>query len=152
MAEATAFSSRTPRFELPLLHPGQAQKEFSVNEAHALIDALLHTEVTGVATTPPPSPQEGDTWLAGEQADGAWSGFDHHLCTFAGGTWHFAPPRPGMVLLNLQDQVRMFFDDGWTAAGVPIAPDGGSVVDIEVRQALSEVVEALRQFGIFPRN
>ena len=53
MTDPVDFGSMTPRFELPLLFAAQAQKEFFVNEAHSLVDALLHPVVKGTTPTPP---------------------------------------------------------------------------------------------------
>jgi hypothetical protein len=63
MTEAVTFSSTTPRLGLPMLYSGQAQKEVFVNEAHSLIDALLHCAVSGTQAVAPTSPAEGDSGL-----------------------------------------------------------------------------------------
>jgi len=65
MSDPTSFTLTTPRFGLPFLFSGQAQKEVSVNEAHALADMLLHPCIAGELAAPPASPSAGDCWLVG---------------------------------------------------------------------------------------
>ena len=57
------YDSRTARFDLPLLFAGQAQKEGTVNEVAARIDALLHGAIEGELAAPPISPSDGQAWL-----------------------------------------------------------------------------------------
>ncbi len=59
MPEPLNFADASPRFALPLLHSGQAQKELFVNEALMLSDALMHCLVCGEASSPPENPLAG---------------------------------------------------------------------------------------------
>ena len=75
MTDPVIFASTSPRFGLPLLFAGQAQKEFTINEGIALTDALLHLAVEGEALSPPVAPAEGDCWLIHPSASGDWVGY-----------------------------------------------------------------------------
>jgi hypothetical protein len=59
MSDPISFTSSAPRFGIPFLFAGQAQY---VNEAHALVDLLLHPAIESETDTPPSAPQEG--WSA----------------------------------------------------------------------------------------
>lgn len=150
MSDPFLFDTATPRFGLPLLFAGQAQKEAFVNEAHALADALLHCAIEGEASSPPPSPADGEIWLAGDDADGTWAGQDGNLACRQGGGWLFVTPRDGMRLLDrATGQERRFFGS-WQIAAETAEPTGGSTVDAEARIAISQLIAALRVAGIYP--
>lgn len=152
MTAPTVFDSATPRFSLPLLFAGQAQKEFFVNEAHALIDVLLHSSIEGTASNPPTDPIEGECWLVGVAATGVWSGHEGSLAFCNGGTWRYLAPTDGMKVFDRSArQVRMF-DGVWRAAAAPIAPTGGATVDFEARQAIEGLISALRSHGLLPAD
>src|SRR5690606_18685268 len=100
MSDPIVFTTTTARFGLPLLFAGQAQKEFYVNEAHALTDALLHAACEGEGAAPPASPAAGETWLVAAGATGDWAGQDDALAAFQSGSWLFVQPKEGMRLFD----------------------------------------------------
>ena len=58
------MADMTPRFALPFILPGQAQKELFHNEALVRIDLALHPAVEGApAAAPPADPEEGRCWV-----------------------------------------------------------------------------------------
>ena len=68
------MSESTPRLSLPLIMPGQAQKELYHNEALTSIDVALHPAVEGPPlATPPANSEPGRSWIiaAGATGDGA---------------------------------------------------------------------------------
>ena len=152
MTDPISFTATTPRFRLPLLFVGQAQKEFTVNEAHVLADVLLHASCQGTAATPPVAPVEGDAWIVGEEADGDWAGHDGQLAAWQAGTWLFVTPRDGMRVFDLSSGRFALYRGGWQLPEAPAAPSGGSTVDTQARDAISALVAALVDAGIFAQD
>lgn len=83
------FDSRTARFDFPLLFAGQAQKESYVNELAARIDSLIHASVEGELALPPTLPIDGQCWLVGPSASGAWAGKSGLIAARQAGNWLF---------------------------------------------------------------
>jgi len=88
----------TPNLELPFIMPAQAQKHVTHNEAIELLDMIvqLTLESTG-ATSPPVSPQEGQSWALGQQPSGGWAGQGGAIAAWRGGGWIFVTPRDGWM-------------------------------------------------------
>lgn len=150
MSDPFPFDNTSPRWGLPFLFVGQAQKEVFVNEAHALADALLHCAIEGVATAPPEAPAEGASWLVGTPAAGDWAGQDGRLACRQAGNWLFISPRDGMRVLDRSTgQERRFFGT-WRVAVEVTEPIGGSTVDAEARATISQLIAGLKEVGIFP--
>ena len=149
MTTPNSFTSTTPRHALPFLFPGQAQREFFVNESLARIDMLLHPSVKGEAATPPADPAEGDCYVVASAAEGDWAGRDHQLAGWTGGGWSFAEPREGMVVRDESAASSLIYAGAWIRPAPPSEPSGGSTVDAEARAAIGEVVAILRQYGLF---
>jgi hypothetical protein len=152
MTDPILFPSATPRFGLPLLFSGQAQKEFFVNEAHALTDALLACVVEGEASARPPTAAEGSAWLVADGATGEWASHSGAIACRQGGNWIFVAPTDGLRILDRSTgQSRTFFG-AWHIPVSPAEPIGGSVVDAEARAVIVEILTALRLATVLPSS
>ena len=150
--EPLEFDSQSPRHGLPQLFPGQTQKEFTVNQALAKIDGLLHCTVLGEASSDPTNPADGDAWIVADAAGGLFAGHDKEVACRQAGTCLFAAGQPGMTVYDASAGQIRFFRNDWSVPSTPLAVSGGSVIDAEVRTALAALVEALAIVGIFPEQ
>lgn len=96
--------SDTPRLSLPLVAADQAQKHVTVNEALALVDALVALAITEARADPPSSPSEGEAFLVASGASGAWAGGEGRLAFRIGGGWVLRDPPAGLVALMLAER------------------------------------------------
>lgn len=153
MTEPLEFTSLAPRHSLPLLFAGQAQKEFTINEALARVDALLHAAVKGERADPPAAPEPGESWIVGAGATGAWMAQDGAIASNLAEGWIFVGPLAGMRVFDMAAKQAVIYSEGaWQRVPAPAEPAGGSTVDVEARTALSALVEALRNAGIFAES
>ena len=144
------YQDTTARHQLPFLFAAQAQKEVIFNEALSRIDALLHIAVAGVRADVPTAPVEGECWIVGEGAQGAWSDHVDAIACYGAGDWTYLAPFEGMTAWNAAQAARMTFRSQWTLPGSIALPSGGTTVDVETRQALADLVNSLTEAGILP--
>jgi hypothetical protein len=163
------MSDFTPRFELPFIIPGQAQKELFHNEALLRIDAALSACAEGPPRSDPPAnPAEGESWIVGEGASGAWSGKHHSLACWTAAGWRYLSPRAGMSVWNKADAVPLQWNgSGWSqgrlacaglvVAGQPVvgerqpavaSPSGGTIIDEQARAAINALIATLMSHGL----
>jgi hypothetical protein len=163
------MADQTPRFALPFILPGQAQKELFHNEALTVVDAVVHAAAEeGPRAAPPAAPQGGQCWIVAAGATGAWAGRDHALASWTDGGWRFAAPTAGMSVWDKAGAVpRQWDGTAWSGgrlacAGLSIAgkdivgerlpavpsPSGGTIIDAEARAALAAVIAALKTHGL----
>lgn len=151
MAEPIAFTSHTPRFSIPLLFAGQAQKEFFFNEAQHLIDTLLHLAVEGIANAPSAAPSEGECWIVDSSAQEQWTGMEDSVAVFTASAWKFVAPTDGMTAFDKASGQKFLYDGGWQTASLPNEAQGGTTIDSEARNAINGIIAALRDQAILPR-
>ena len=109
------MSENTPNLALPFIQPAQAQKHVTHNEAIERLDLIVQLSVQDFdATDPPASPQEGQIWAIGTQANGAWSGADGQLAAWSGGGWFFITPVEGWRAWGIAgDELRAYTGGIW---------------------------------------
>jgi hypothetical protein len=152
MPQTINFASATPRLSLPQLFVGQTQKEFIVNEGLARIDALLQASIEGSAATPPPMPDEGETWLVAATATDNWVGHEDKLASFQSGNWVIVEPRDGFFVYDRSAGQWILYNSGWQKCVSIAPPAAGSNIDIEARQVINELIQALNTAGILPQT
>lgn len=150
MTDPVEFTSITPRFKIPLLFTAQAQKEFYVNEAHSLVDGLLHPTVRGEASAPPADALDGQSWLVGSSATGAFATHENSIATLQSGQWLFITPVRGMSVFDETAGKRRYFDGSWVALSAIAPPAGGGVQDTQARTSIAQIITALQKAGIVP--
>lgn len=151
MTDPISFDTTTPRHGLPMLFAGQAQREVFVNEALARVDGLLHLAVEGISAAPPTTPADGQAWLVGPSPSGVWADKAGTIAFRQSGQWLFQTPRDGMHALDRSTgQIIHFAANAWHAPSAPAAPSGGTVVDVEARAAIVNLLQSLQDAGLFP--
>lgn len=90
---------QTPNLALPLLAAAQAQKHVTHNEALALLDAIVHLAVAGVADAPPEDAAPGLRLLVGDAPSGAFAGHAGAIALCDEGAWRVLVPRAGWSVL-----------------------------------------------------
>jgi hypothetical protein len=160
---------QTARFALPMLAPGQAQKEWFHNEALQRVDTLLCPVVESAPLAQPPaSPAEGQCFIVAAGAAGAWAGHDGALAAFTPGGWRFISPIEGLrVLDRASGEIWLRRGGSWESgivraqeirvAGQTVIrqrqpaisqPSGGTTIDAECRSAVTALLGALQAHGL----
>ena len=152
MSDPITLDSTSPRLDLPLLFAGQIQKEVFVNAALSVLDGISHCAVEGVQAGLPAAPADGQAWLVASPATGDWAGQPGTIALRQAGQWFHVAPCDGMQVLDRsRGQILHRIAGAWSRPDLPAAPAGGTVIDLQARQAIAALVAALQQWGTFPR-
>lgn len=163
------MSELSPRFALPLLEAGQAQKEIVHNEAITLLEALVQPVAETLGdSAPPATPIAGRSWIVGAGPGGDWAGQAHAVATWTEGGWRFVAPIEGMSLWVAASSLCARWRAGAWELGVARAaalsiggdqvvaarqpaiadPAGGTSADAPARAAVTAILAALRNHGL----
>lgn len=115
------MSEVSPRLDLPLIQPSQAQKHVTHNEALQVLDGLVQAvlEETG-ANTPPFEPVTGQLYALGASPAGDWAGQAGRLALRIAGAWLFIAPQEGWRAWDKATaRLKVFEAGAWTE----IVPD-----------------------------
>lgn len=115
---------QTARIGLPLIAPEQALKHVTHNAGLVALDALVQLAVKDRdLTAPPGSPVEGDAYIVGAGASGAWAGEDDHVAAWQNGGWAFYVPNEGWLAWVEDEDTLVGWDGGaWVIAGGGVNP------------------------------
>ncbi|WP_379923162.1 DUF2793 domain-containing protein [Erythrobacter sp. R86502] len=152
MPEPIAFPSTTPLLGMPLLIPGQAQKEFFINKSVGLLDALSMGVVKASRSSPPDDAEESDCYRITKPATGLWVEQDDSLAVRIGGGWHFVAPFSGMRVFDQTEGHLIVFRSQWESAPQPSTPAAGTTIDTEARAAIVDLIQSLQMLGMFTQE
>lgn len=153
----------TSRYKLPLLAVGQAQKEYTHNEALLLVDNLLNPSILSILDNPDTITDMTDAhqtaanessnktmaWLISNQPNGLWSQRANQIAIMKDNGFRYIEPLDGMRIFNAQSGCMMVYREGaWYMAPTLDAPSGGSVIDSQARESIAAILDNLQQFGL----
>ena len=148
MSEPSILHSRSVRHALPLLHPAQAQKEFTVNEALARLDMVAQASVIATAAAPPAEPAAGDSYIVSAGATDAFEGREDTIAAWQGDQWLFQAPMQGMRAYRQDIGATVLYRDRWEEPLSAPPLEGGEVVDAEARTMIAALREVLLTAGV----
>lgn len=118
------MSDTTSNLSLPYLAAAQAQKHVTVNDSLRALDAIVQLLVLDRdLTAPPGSPADGDRYIAGASATGAWAGKDGQIAAWQDGAWGFYVPKAGWRAWVKDEGVGLVHDGSVWSAGLAVSPN-----------------------------
>ncbi|MEM6371432.1 MAG: DUF2793 domain-containing protein [Pseudomonadota bacterium] len=123
------MSETSPILSLPYIQPSQAQKHVTHNEALRGLDAIVQLAVISAsATTPPPTPKDGDRYIVAAGASDAWSGQDQNVAVWSDAAWTFHAPLTGWRAdVQGSGQALRFDGSGWVTPAIGPLQNVGQV-------------------------
>ncbi len=110
----------SPKLDLPLVMPDQAQKHVTVNESLLRLDALVQLTVRSRSvSSQPAAPDDGDVWILPGPATGeAWVHLpEGSLAVWRDGLWSSITPEEGWRAWCRDEALMIHFTNGhWRAA------------------------------------
>jgi hypothetical protein len=111
----------TRNLDLPFIAAAQAQKHVTHNESLRVLDAIVQLTVLDKDLgAPPGSPADGERFIVGPAASGAWTGQTDKVAAWQDAAWAFYAPRAGW-LAWVADEGRLY---AWSGSAWSALPAG----------------------------
>jgi hypothetical protein len=123
--------------------------------------------VEGTLSTPPTDPAEGECWIVGPGANGAWSGKENAIAGWSGDEGRFLTPVAGMIFREKASGSNGWLGTGWNSGDLkaaslvivgkkvvgerqPAVPSlsGGTTIDLGARLTITAVTAALMSHAL----
>lgn len=100
----------TAQLDITHLTANQGSPEVTLNQALNIIDAAVNLTVADRdLTTPPGSPSDGDRYIVGPSATGAWSGKAGQVAVYIDG-WVFLDPQEGWMVFVQDENLQLVYN------------------------------------------
>lgn len=106
--------------DLSFWEEGNTEPDLVFNALLTAVDALMKSPVESILSTPPSSPEEGQAWIVGSSATGAWAGHDDDVAVAVTGGpgWLFFTPSEGWAFWILDPGASYRYLSGtWSPTG-----------------------------------
>lgn len=161
--------AKSYRLGMPFLSAGQAQKELTHNESLLLLDSLVSGCCgSGPSNIAPSAPEPGLSYICGSEPSGSWAGHPRALACWTEAGWRFVEAFVGLQVVDRTSGCTWRYSAGEWSLGIVNATEvrvdgvkvvgarqpaiagasGGSVVDVEARAVLAQLLAALRSHGL----
>ena len=130
--------STEPNTGLTWQEAGSLTTDALHNQVVELLGVWLNCAVQSIGdTVPPGSPVNGQRFIVGASATGAWATHDGEMAIYRDG-WQFYAPPEGASALNLDDGFRYVYLSGaWATASVAVSMTAADVAPAVVTEATS---------------
>lgn len=121
----------TANLSLPLMEAAQSQKHVTHNEALLILDAVVQLSVIDDdLTAPPGGAADGDRYIVGSGATGAWDDKDLNIAVRLDGAWTFLVPKDGwMCWVEDSGSLFIWVTSAWVDFGAASGLVGGSSLE-----------------------
>jgi len=130
--------SVTPRIAAPVLEPGQAIPETTVNEITRYLEAVAAGVVVDKDLTAPAGTEsDGDCYIIPASATGAWAGQDDSFAVKISTGWVFIPPFEGMAFYVQDEAADYRYVSGAWGVDSPAGLGTASTLDFDTDGTLA---------------